>query len=300
MYDVIIIGAGSAGLSAAVYSRRFLMKTLVIGQLMGGLLTTTHTIENWPGEKSILGRELMKKIEEHARSIGAEIINDQVTELKKTNKGFKVTTTEKSYETKSVILATGTIHRHLGVPGEGEYSGRGVSYCAACDGMFFKNKTIAVVGGSDSAVKEALMLTEYAKKVYIIYRKEKLRAEPVSIERLNKKIKEGIIEVIYNANVTKIKGDGKKINSLSLDTNKELPIEGLFVDIGLIPQNELAKNLGVKLNDKEEIITDKQSKTNIPGVLGAGDCTDSKVKQAITGAAQGVIAAFSAYEYVNS
>src|SRR3989339_1292562 len=223
MYDVIIIGAGPAGLSAAIYSRRFLLKTLIIGQLMGGLLTTTHTVENWPGEKSILGRDLMKKIEEHARSFGAEIKNDQVTELKKTSKGFSITTDESKYETKSVIISTGTIHRHLGVPGEGEYAGRGVSYCATCDGIFFKNKIIAVVGGSDSAVKEALMLTEYAKKVYIIYRKEKLRAEPVSIERVNKKIKEGIIEVIYNTNITKINGDGEKIKSLSLDTGKELP-----------------------------------------------------------------------------
>lgn len=300
MYDLIIIGAGSAGLSAAIYSRRFLLKTLVIGQLMGGLLTTTHLVENWPGEKSIMGLELMNKIEEHARAFGAEIINDKITELKKIKTGFKIITESDSYETKAIVISTGTIHRRLGVPGEGEYSHKGVSYCASCDAAFFKNKIVAVVGGSDSAVKEALLITEYAKKTYIIYRKNKLRAEPINIERLNKKISEGKAEVIYDTNVIKINGDSKKMTGVELDTKKELKLDGLFIEIGLLPQNDLAKSIGVKLNSKEEIITDKKSKTNVPGVFAAGDCTDSEVKQAITASAQGVIAAFSAYEYINS
>jgi len=300
MYDVIIIGAGAAGLSAAIYARRFLMKTLVIGQLMGGLLTTTHLVENWPGEKAISGLDLMKKVEDHARAFGAELVGGTVSGVKKLKDGFSVKTSGKTYKAKTLIFATGTIHRRLGVPGEGEYAGRGVSYCATCDGMFFKNKQVGIVGGSDSAAKEALLMTEYAKKVYIIYRREKIRAEPVNVQRVNKKVKQGKIEIITNTNVTEIKGDDKKVSSVLFDSGKEFKLDGVFIEIGLIPQNDLAKSIGVKLNKKGEIKIDRGSVTSVPGVFAAGDCADAPYKQAITGSAEGVIAAFGAYDYIKS
>jgi len=299
MYDLIIIGAGSAGLSSAIYARRFLMKTLVIGELIGGLITTTHLVENWPGEKRITGIDLMKKIEGHARAFDAEIINDRVVSVNKSSDGFIVKTADKSFKSKTLVFATGTVHRKLGVPGEKEFSGRGVSYCATCDGMFFKDKIVGVVGGSDSAAKEALLLSEYAKKVYIIYRRAKIRAEPVNVKRVEAKVKQGKIEIINNTNVVEVKGD-KKLTHVVFDNGKEFPLDGLFIEIGLVPQNDLAKSIGVKLNDKGEIIIDRYSRTNVKGVYAAGDCADAPFKQAITGSAEGVIASFSAYDLINS
>jgi thioredoxin reductase (NADPH) len=299
MYDLIIIGAGPAGLSAAIYAQRYLMKSLVIGELTGGLLTTTHIVENWPGEKSITGMDLMKKVEDHARHFGAEIVNQKVEGVDKIKNGFKITTLDQEYESKSVIFATGTIHRKLGVKGEKEYSGRGVSYCASCDGMFFKDKVVGVVGGGDSAAKEALLLTQYAEKVYIICRGKCIHPEPIHLKRINEKVKEGKIEVVDKTSIKEIKGDDKGLKSVVFDNGQELKLEGLFIEIGLLPQNRLAKDLGVKLNDKGEIITDAQSRTNIKGVFAAGDCTNSPFKQGITGSAQGVTAAFSAYNYVS-
>ncbi len=298
MRDLIIIGSGSAGLSAAVYARRYLMDTLVIGELTGGLLTTAHLIENWPGIISISGAELMNNIENHAKHLGAEIINDSVISVKKSDKKFIVKTSSKEYESKAVIIATGTIHRRLGVKGEGEYYGKGVSYCAACDGPLFTNQLVGVVGGSDSAAKEAIVLSEYAKKVYIIYRREKLRAEPITLKRVNKLINEGKIELITNTNVTEIIGDGSRVTGVKLDSGGELRINGLFIEIGLIPMTDIAKSLGVELNNKGEIIVDMDAKTNINGVFAAGDCTNVSFKQAIIGAAQGVMAAHSAYNYI--
>lgn len=292
----MIIGAGPAGLSAAIYCRRFMMKTTVIGQLFGGLLTTTHFVENWPGEQRIQGSDLMKKIESHARATGAELINDEVKSVNKDKGFFKIKTSTNSYSAKSIIIATGTYHRRLGVKGEGDFYGKGVSYCAACDAPFFKNKLVGVVGGSDSACKEALLLSEHAKKVYIIYRKDKLRAEPIIVERIKNSKN---IEVINNTNVKSINGD-KVLRSVSFDIGRELLLDGLFIAIGLVPQTNLIKSLGVKLNAKSEVIIDCHAKTNIKGVFAAGDCTDSPYKQAITGAAGGVIAAFNAYDYVES
>ncbi len=296
MFDAIIIGAGPAGLSAAIYARRFSMKTLVIGQLFGGLLTTTNNVENWPGIKKISGVELMKQVESHARSVGAELINDHVNNIKKIKNGFSVKAS-KTYHAKSIIIATGTIKRRLGVEGEGEYYAKGVSYCATCDAPFYKNKIVGVVGGSDSAVKESILLSSFAKKVFIIYRRNKLRAEPILLNKLKTKSN---IKTIFNTNVTKINGDGNHLTSVVFDNGKKFNLDGLFIEIGSIPQNSLAKQLGVKLNKRGELIVDKNGKTSVKGVFAAGDCTDTIYKQAITGAAMGVIAAFSAHEFINS
>ncbi len=297
MHDLIIIGGGPAGLSAAIYAARFKLDTLVIAKEVGGLIMTTNLIENWPGKKKTSGLALMKNIEEHAKSLGVPIITDEVISIKKLTtlrNGFRVKAKQKNYECRALILATGTKRRKLNVPGEKKYYGRGVSYCATCDAPLFKDKVIGVVGGSDSAAKEALLSAEYAKKVYIIYRRERIRAEPIIAERVykNKKIK-----IINNANVLKIKGNGL-MNKVILDNpkGKKLLLNGLFIEIGHVPQTELAESIGCKLNKKREIIINRSSRTNIPFVYAAGDCADAHYKQGITGAAEGVIAAFSAYD----
>ncbi len=299
MYDVVIIGGGPAGLSAAMYAGRLKMKTLVLAGLRGGTVVNTNEITNWPGIKSIEGVKLAKQLEEHAKEYGVDIKDTEATAIKKGGKAFAVTTaSEENYEGKSIIIATGTEVRKLGIKGESEYENRGVHYCALCDGFFYSNKTVAVVGGSDSAVKEALVLTQWAKKVYVIYRREKLRAEPINLERLNSNQK---IEVLTNTNITEIAGDENGVKCVLLDReykgSSRLELDGLFVEIGRVPNSLLAKSLGITLNDAGEIITDKKARTSVDGVFAAGDVTDSPFKQAITAAAEGVMAAYSAYNY---
>jgi len=300
-YDFIIVGGGPAGYSAAVYAARFRLKTLVIARNPGGTIINTHIVENWPGEKSLSGFELMEKLKAHVGHNGVEILMDSVDDIsnEKGAKGFTLKTEGgKTYRAKAILIATGSAHRRLGVPGEKELAGRGVSYCATCDAAFFRDKVVAVVGGSDSAAKEALLLTEYAKKVFIIYRKEKIRAEPINAERVDKNKK---IEIISNTKVTKVNGE-MKLESVTLDKaykgSKEFPLDGLFIEIGYVPQSKLAEAHGVKLNKKGEIITGKHGCTNVDGVFAAGDVTDMGFKQAITAAAQGASAAMSAYEYI--
>jgi len=299
MYDVGIIGGGVAGLSAGMYAGRMKLSAVILTELRGGTITTTNEIRNWPGISDIDGVGFAKKLEEHAKEYDVEIKDTSVSEIKKKDEGFEIITPSSSYEAKTLIIATGTDYRKLGIPGEKEYANRGVHYCALCDGAFYKDKTIAVVGGSDSAAKEALLLTQWAKKIYIIYRKEKIRAEPVNLEKVEKNDK---IEVINNTNITEIKGTDEGVNKVVLDKeyngSSELELDAVFVEIGRVPKSEIAKNLGVELNDKGEIKTDKGAKTNIEGIYAAGDVTDAEFKQAIISSAEGVLAAYSAYEYL--
>ena len=300
MHDLVIIGGGVAGLGAAIYAGRFQMKTAVIAENLGGTIVLTDDIANYPGFRQITGMKLADKLKEHVKDYDVKIIEAKATKIEKCKEGcFKVFTGKEHYHTKTIIFATGTEWRKLNVPGEKEFTGKGVHYCALCDGAFYKNKVIAVVGGSDSAAKEALLLTEYGKKVYIIYRKEKIRAEPINLERVNKNKK---IEIINNTNVMEIKGD-KFVKSVVFDKaykgSKEFKLDALFVEIGHLPLSGFAKDIGVKLNDKSEIIIDREGKTNIKGIFAAGDVVDSRFKQAITGVAEGVQAAYSAYYYVN-
>jgi thioredoxin reductase (NADPH) len=300
VYDVIIIGGGVAGLGAAVYSARFELKTLVLAGELGGLLQQTHTVENYIGFKSIGAQELTKNIINHAKSYKQVTVKEEFAKNVTNGKTFKVKTNKGSYEGKTIIFATGSFHRELNVPGEKEYRGKGVSYCGTCDGPLFAGKTIAVVGGADSAAKEALLLAQYAKKVYIIYRGERIRAEPITTEQVEKHNK---IEIIYKANIKKVKGE-KFVTHAILDNpykgNKELKLDGLFIEIGYIPKTELAEKISVKLNKKHEIIINKHSETNVAGVFGAGDCTNSDFKQAITGVAEGVRAAERAYNFIQN
>lgn len=301
-YDFIIVGGGCSGLSAAMYGTRLGLKTLCLTELPGGLITTTHIVENWPGVVTISGPDLAMALYEHARASGAEIRNEYVTKIeqlpeKDNTPRFKVITKSNEYETKTILLATGTKHRKLGAPGEKEFENKGVSYCALCDGAFFKKKTVCVIGGGDSAAKEALFLSEHASKVYIIVRRDVLRAEPINGQRVAKNPK---IEVLYNCEIAEIFGmdSVEKIKfkeGKGKYSGKELEMQGVFMAIGHDAQTELAAQLGVKLNDKKEIIINRRTETNIKGVFAAGDCCDTEFKQAITGSAEAVTASYYAY-----
>lgn len=300
IYDVGIIGGGVAGLSAAMYAGRLKLKTLVLAEMRGGTLTQTNEIMNWPGIKNIDGMGLTKQLEEHALdySENVDIKDGKVSGIKKKNGNFLLKTNSTKYEARTVIFATGTKVRTLGVPGEREFYGKGVHYCALCDGFAYKGKKIAVVGGSDSAAKEALLLTRWAEKVFIIYRGEKIRAEPVNLDKVEKS---GRIEVVNNTNIVEIKGNDK-VGEVILDKeykdSRKMEIEGVFIEIGRIPLSGLAEELGTELNGKKEVKIDRQSRTNVEGFYAAGDVTNSGFKQAIVASAEGVNAAYSAYEYL--
>lgn len=308
-YDFVIIGAGVTGLAAGMYGARLGLKTLVLGKSygselpIGGVITTTNVVENYPGFIRLTGTELSENIRKHAESYELVTIKEeQVKKIEKKDKSFNIMTNESRYIAKTILFATGTKWRKLEVPGAREFENRGVNYCALCDGPLFKNKIVAVVGGSDSAAKDALLLTEHAKKVFIIYRGEKIRPEPINLKRVEEKIKHGKIEIINNVNVVKVKGE-KTVKSAVLDRayngKKEIFLDGIFVAIGHIVLSDLAIPLGVKLNEKKEIVINhKTSETNVPGVFAAGDVADKPFKQAITGVAEGCTAAYSAYEFI--
>ncbi|MBW2988715.1 FAD-dependent oxidoreductase [Candidatus Woesearchaeota archaeon] len=301
MYDVIIIGGGISALGAAIYCGRFQLNTLVIGEKIGGTIVLTDDISNYPGFDKITGMDLFDRLKKQASGYDISFQSQKVDKLERCTNCFKVSSKGKRYSAKAVIIATGTEWRKLNVPGEKEFTNKGVHYCALCDGALYKDKAIAVVGGSDSAAKEALLLSQYGKKVYIIYRKEKLRAEPVTLQMLSKNRK---IEIIKNTNVREIKGE-KFVNTVILDKpykgSKEFALDALFIEIGHIPLSNLAKEAGIKLNEKGEIITGKgTSATSMKGAYACGDVADNKFKQAITGVAEGVIAAYSAYQYITN
>jgi len=306
-YDFAIIGAGGTGLAAAMYAARLNLKTVVFGHShgtelsIGGVITTTKVVENYPGFIKTSGLYLSKQIADHAKSYNLVTIKqEKVEEIGRGKKCFLLKTPKGNYEAKAVLFATGTKWKKLDIPGSKEFEGKGISYCALCDSPLYGNKVVAVVGGSDSSAIDALILSEHAKKVYIIYRGEKIRAEPINLEKVNKNKK---IEVINNTNVIEIKGD-IFLKSAVLDKpykgSKELVLDGLFVSIGHIALSDLAKSLGVKLNEKGEIILNhKTSETNVPGIFAAGDVTDKQFKQLITGVADGCTASYSAYEYIS-
>lgn len=299
-YDVVIIGGGCAGYPAAVYASRFNLKTVVINKERGGLITTTHLVENYPGFISVSGPELGDALQKHVEANNVPIHDDvvgSIEEIEEDGKKYFIVKTEflkKEYKTKTVIVATGTKHRHLNAPGEKELSAKGVSYCATCDGPFFKNKIASIVGGSDSAAKEAMVLAKTCSKVYMFIRSH-LKAEPINADRV--RVIENI-EIIEGVQVKSINGDNK-VESVTLDNNETINTDAVFIAIGMLPQNELAKQLNLELNNKGEVVIDRLSRTNKPGIYAAGDLTNSEWKQGIIGSAEGSVAAYSAFEYIN-
>lgn len=302
-YDLVIIGAGPAGYTASIYASRYKLKNIVLGEIFGGYATQAHIVANFPSELEIKGSDLTEKMQKHAQSLGAEIIQGKVIDVKKNETNFEITTeNNKTYNAKSVILAIGTKHRKLGLKNESEFVGRGVSYCTTCDAMFFKDKTVAVLGGSDSANTASLYLADIAKKVYQIYRGKELRGDKKHIERILKNEK---IQVIYETNITELSGD-KKLQKIKLDKdyngNSEIEIDGLFIEIGSEPEYGLIEKLNIKTDETGFIMVEKDQKTNIEGVFAAGDITNASdnFKQIITACAQGAVSANSAYNYIKS
>src|SRR3989338_5450621 len=300
VYDIIIIGAGVTGFAGAMYAGRLNLKTLILGDIPGGVITTTDVVENYPGFKLLTGQELADKIKEHALSYPITFLQERVAAIKKEKTCFTVTAAGKKFQTKTILFATGTKYRTLNISGEQEFKNRGVHECALCDGAFYKNKIVAVIGGSDSAAKEALVLNQYAKKIFIIYRGDAIHPEPVNMKRVEARKK---IKIITTTNVLQIRGD-TKVLGVVLDKpyqgKKVLPLDGVFVSIGHIPLSELAQSLGVTVNKKGEIQIDRNANTNVSGIYAAGDVGDTRFKQAITGVAEAVLGVYSAYEYVNS
>jgi thioredoxin reductase (NADPH) len=289
-YDLIIVGAGPAGLNAAIYAGRYKMKTLVLGEIPGGLASEAVKICNLIGYKQITGMELAQRMEEQVRNLGVEIRYEKVTAISK-KELFEVQANTSLYSARKIILAMGSEKRKLNLKKIDEFLGKGISYCATCDAAFYQGKVVGVVGGGDAALTSALLLAEHAEKVYIIYRREKFfRVEPSWAEAVDKNEK---IEKIFQANVIELVGE-KKLEGVKLDNGQELRLDGLFIEIGGTPNTKLAQQLKVEL-EEGHIKVDKERKTNVPGVFAAGDITNGPLKQIITAAADGAIAATSAH-----
>lgn len=302
VYDVVVVGGGPAGLTAALYAARYMLSVVVITERIGGQMAEAGWIENYPGIPRIVGPELAKRFEEHVKRYNVPIILDTVVDVLRDGELFVVKLAS-GVELKghTIILAIGVRKRRLGVPGELEFLGRGVSYCAPCDAPLFRGKRVAVVGGGDSAASAALLLAEYADKVYIVHRRDQLRVQPLYRKLLDENPR---IEVLYNRVVKRICGD-KVVRKLVLENTvngqiEELNVDGVFIEIGAEPPTDFAKKLGLEVDDKGYIKVRDDMSTNIPGVFAAGDCTNAfgGVKQIIVAAAMGAIAATSAYKYL--
>jgi thioredoxin reductase (NADPH) len=300
MYDVIIIGSGSAGYTAAIYSCRAGRKTLLIaGSIPGGQLMLTSDVENFPGfPESIVGPELMEMMRKQAERFGPEIVYDDASKVDFKSKPFSATVGKKAYEGKTVIISTGANAKWLGIPSETKFRGHGVSSCATCDGYFFKEKDVVVVGGGDTALEEATFLANIAKKVTVVHRRDKLRASQIMQERSLKNPK---ISFVWDSVVKEILGDNNVtgVTSKNLKTGKEqlLKTDGVFVAIGYEPNTSIFKGQ-IDLDPKGYIITHKETETNIPGVFAAGDVRDFRYRQAITAAADGCKAAMDADRFI--
>jgi thioredoxin reductase (NADPH) len=299
IYDVIIAGAGPAGMTAAVYTSRANMSTLMIERgIPGGQMANTEEIENYPGFETILGPELSTKMFEHAKKFGAEYQYGDIKEIIDGNPYKIVKVGDKEFKAKSVIITTGAEHRELGVPGEKEFSGRGVSYCAVCDGAFFRGKELVVVGGGDSAVEEGVFLTRFATKVTIIHRRDELRAQKILQKRAFENEK---IDFIWDTEVKEIRGDGV-VKSVLLYNRKtgeetEFKTDGVFIYVGMDPLSDAAKNLGIT-NEAGYIETDERMATRVPGIFAAGDVREKTLRQVVTATGDGADAALSAQHYV--
>ncbi|PCS00908.1 thioredoxin-disulfide reductase [Lactococcus fujiensis] len=299
-YDVIIIGSGPAGMTAAMYTARSEMKTLLLERgVPGGQMNNTAEVENYPGYGTIMGPELSMKMAEPLEGLGVENGYGYVTSIEDHGDYKKIITEDETFETKSIIIASGANHRKLGVPGEEDFGARGVSYCAVCDGAFFRDQEILVVGGGDSAVEEAIYLTRFGKNVTIMHRRDQLRAQKIIQERAFKNDK---INFIWDSTVEEIKGDDRKVTSVVYKNMKtgertEKEFGGVFIYVGLDPVAEFAQDLGIT-DEAGWIITDDHMKTQISGLFAVGDVRQKDFRQITTAVGDGAQAAQEAYKYV--
>ncbi|MGD6871088.1 thioredoxin-disulfide reductase [Sutcliffiella horikoshii] len=300
IYDVIIIGAGPAGMTAAVYTSRANLSTLMIERGMpGGQMANTEEVENYPGFDHILGPELSTKMFEHAKKFGAEYAYGDVKEVIDGKEYKTVNAGSKSYKGRTVIISSGAEYKKIGVPGEKELGGRGVSYCAVCDGAFFKNKELVVVGGGDSAVEEGVYLTRFASKVTIVHRRDELRAQKILQQRAFDNDK---IDFIWSNTIKEINEKDGKVGSVTLVSTKdgeeqEFQTDGVFIYVGMLPLTKPFLNLGIT-NDMGYIETNERMETKIPGIFAAGDIREKTLRQIVTATGDGSIAAQSAQHYV--
>lgn len=302
-FDLIIIGLGPAAYSAALYAARYMLKTLVIGETPGGQLTEAGEVDDYLGLIGINAQDMIKVFNKHIEKYNVPVILDHVESIRKDGDEFVVKAKRKGeFKAKSVILAIGVKRRKLNVPGEAEFTGRGVSYCSICDAPLFKNKVVAVIGGGDSALEGAEILSRYATKVYLIHRRDEFKGQPIYLENIKAKPN---VEIILNTVVTEIKGDKlvKSIVTKNVKTGetKELNVNGVFVEIGFEPPTDFARANGLETDAMGYIKVDEWMRTNIQGVFAAGDCTGMWLgfRQVITSAAQGAVAAHSAFRYLN-
>jgi len=299
VYDVIIIGGGAAGLTAAIYTRRKLLKTLVITLDIGGQNLLTENEENYPGYTERSGPKLMQIMYEQAIGFGAEFVFGRANKLEKFNGHFKVTLSNgEEYAGKTVILAYGKVPRKIGIPGEDKFIGRGISTCANCDAPLYRDRTVAVLGGGNSALEAAELLTRFAKKIYLIHRRDSFRADEVTVEKV-KKAKN--VDMLLNSTVVEILGnekfEGVVVENLETKKRTKLKLDGMFLEIGYVLDTEWVRDF-VERNKLGEIITDKFAQTKTEGIFAAGDLTNSPFKQTVTAAGEGAIAGLSAYNWL--
>lgn len=301
MYDVIIIGGGPAGFTAALYSARAKLNTLLIEKkFSGGQMATTGMMENYPGfEEPISGPELANRMENQAKRFGVKVVNEDVIDLALNTVVKTIKTKSNLYQAKAVILCMGAYPKELGLPGEGKYKNAGVSYCATCDGAFFQDRCVAVIGGGDTAAEDALYLSRFCSKVYVIHRRDSMRATKILQDALfNCKN----VEFIWDAEVDDIYGkfdlEGLKVRNLKTGEIDDLKVDGIFIAVGNVPNTELVKGK-IELNKTGYIVTDENMQTNMFGVFAAGDIREKPLRQVITAAADGATAAYIAEHYIN-
>lgn len=299
MYDIGIIGGGTAGMTAAIYGQRAGKKTIIIeGGVFGGQITSSPNVENYPGIASVSGSEFSMNLLDQAVKLGAETAMDQVTGIREEDGVKIIETAGKEYPCRSVILATGVTHRHLGIPNEERLTGAGVSYCATCDGMFFRGRDVAVIGGGSTALQDAEFLSNYCCKVYLIHRRDEFRGEDSIVKRLQGKEN---VEFILRATVKEIIGD-QAVERLIVNSKKsgkefKLDVSGVFIAVGQIPKNEIFADV-VKLDADGFILAAEDCITSRPGIFAAGDCRTKEVRQLTTAAADGAVAALAACKYI--
>ena len=302
MYDIIIIGSGPAGLSAAIYAQRACLDTIVIEKngISGGQVLNTWEVDNYPGFPGVTGFELSRQFREHANKLGARVVQDEVVQVELSGNVKKVVCEEETYEARCVILASGAHHRALEVPGEEELRGAGVSYCATCDGAFFRGRTVAVVGGGDAALEDAIFLARMCEKVYIVHRRDKLRGAKRLQERLQALEN---IEFVWNSETAAIEGNGQvealRLRQTKTGEEKRLDVDGVFIAVGIAPESELYAGQ-LELDEQGYIRADESGQTSVPGVFAAGDVRTKALRQILTAASDGANCVASAERYLQA